>query len=931
MQDYRTKIFSNRRISTKNRLGQVGGDENSGLSSRIREQGLSLKFSMFFLLVAMLTLAVTAPAIAQEADLLDILKSDAEYQQKAEACRKLTRCGTLKSVPTLVSLLNDEKMTHMARTALESMPYPEVGVALRDALGKVSDPIKVGIISSLAMRDDVEAVPALSKLLTNDDAGITQAAAKALGMIATPEAIKAVQEALAPGAASPGTLSVFCDALMNGAEILAKEGQKDLAIAVFDGLGKVPNTIPPIRAAALRGAILTRGSEQGLPLLLNALQEADDALFAAALRVTRELDKDEALTAAVAKELAKLTDERKIRLSQALGERCDAAAGTALMAAAKEGTIAVRVAALRAMTRIAYVPALELATQLALHEDKALAKAAQDTLSYFPGKEGDAAITAMLQSKESKARAIAVELVGKGALENPIGILMEVAKSDQEEDIRIVALKTLGRYASIDEIPGLLDLLLNAQAKGEVQAAEKALDAVCGRQKRTPTANVTIKEAVYGALPDGQKADVTKKVMEILASGATSVNAANTIFGDTAPGTPKSLRIDYTENGVLTSKTVKEGENLTLTTMAASPVIVDAFCAALDKAQGAPKHAVLRLLGSAASPKSLEAVRAIATGSDGELKDTALRTLCSWPSSDVLPTLMALVKTPPTPTVKVLALRGAVRLLKQSASGTEAHASLMESASTTNEKKAVLSALAQADDVMSLELVLAQFGDDSVKAEAIQAATAIAQRLGASAKEDNSLFNGKDLTGWEYNEKHWSAKNGVIRAHSDKDIRRTEYLWSPATAGDFYLSVQIKLEPNTCNSGIQFRTEKRKREAFGIQADAGKDVWGRLYDQGGRGKLDWTDRAEAAVKPGEWNRYEVLAIGPAIWTAINGQLGVACLDLSEECERSGVIAFQLHAGPPPTVSYKMEKLIHNPKVAMGELTAKELIAELKMP
>jgi len=105
---------------------------------------------------------------------------------------------------------------------------------------------------------------------------------------------------------------------------------------------------------------------------------------------------------------------------------------------------------------------------------------------------------------------------------------------------------------------------------------------------------------------------------------------------------------------------------------------------------------------------------------------------------------MELVKTSADPTLKVLALRGAVRLLKVSGAGTPEllsdYAVLMNNAPSADEKRPVLSGLAQIRDVEALNLVLRQFSDDSVKAEALQAAIAIAKNLGATAREDAGIF-----------------------------------------------------------------------------------------------------------------------------------------------------------------------------------------------
>ena len=191
---------------------------------------------------------------------------------------------------------------------------------------------------------------------------------------------------------------------------------------------------------------------------------------------------------------------------------------------------------------------------------------------------------------------------------------------------------------------------------------------------------------------------------------------------------------------------------------------------------------------------------------------------------------------------------------------------------------------------------------------------------------ETNFFNGKDLDGWKGSDGFWTVEDGVIVGHSDNNIAKNEFLWSGIEVADFYLSLDVKLTPNNRNAGIQFRSKSvdARGQAQGYQADIGKNVWGRLYHEHDRGKLDWTDRGEKAVKPGEWNRYEILVSGDRIWTAINGTLSVALKD--PEGERKGLIALQLHSGPPQTVRYRIRKLIHDPEVALAGMTEAELNA-----
>jgi len=190
------------------------------------------------------------------------------------------------------------------------------------------------------------------------------------------------------------------------------------------------------------------------------------------------------------------------------------------------------------------------------------------------------------------------------------------------------------------------------------------------------------------------------------------------------------------------------------------------------------------------------------------------------------------------------------------------------------------------------------------------------------------FFNGKDLTGWKGTDGYWTFKDSAIVGHSDNNVSKNEFIWSDVTVKDFYLSVEVKLTPDDRNAGIQFRSKpvNKHGQALGYQADIGAGVWGKLYHEHGRGKLDWNDNAAGAVKAGEWNKYEILAIGHRIWTAINGKLCVAVEDAQGEL--SGRIAFQIHSGAPQTVHYRKPVLVHNPKIQLAGQGEDQLVSRL---
>ncbi|MEO1997110.1 MAG: PVC-type heme-binding CxxCH protein, partial [Planctomycetaceae bacterium] len=122
--------------------------------------------------------------------------------------------------------------------------------------------------------------------------------------------------------------------------------------------------------------------------------------------------------------------------------------------------------------------------------------------------------------------------------------------------------------------------------------------------------------------------------------------------------------------------------------------------------------------------------------------------------------------------------------------------------------------------------------------------------------------------------------------------------------------------------------------AIGYQADMGHvaghgNLWGRLYDEGGRGILDWNTHGAKVVKAGDWNRYEILAVGHRIWTAINGTICTAIDD--PQGALSGKIALEMNQGAPKTVRYRIVNFSSTPSIKLAGLDESQLLARLRTP
>ena len=190
-----------------------------------------------------------------ERRLIALLGPDTSRACKEYVCRKLAVIGTAVAVAALAPLLADGDNSHMARFALEPIPGPEAGSALRAALGAVGGKLAIGMLSSLATRRDAAAVPMIASLLGAGGATAV-AAATALGAIQTPEAIAAL--AKADPLAGDAVARAIVDARLTCAEGLLRQGKRAEARALYDQLATAAAGKPAARAielAATRGIV----------------------------------------------------------------------------------------------------------------------------------------------------------------------------------------------------------------------------------------------------------------------------------------------------------------------------------------------------------------------------------------------------------------------------------------------------------------------------------------------------------------------------------------------------------------------------------------------------------------------------------------------------------------------------------------------------
>ncbi|MHC4403634.1 MAG: 3-keto-disaccharide hydrolase [Planctomycetota bacterium] len=172
--------------------------------------------------------------------------------------------------------------------------------------------------------------------------------------------------------------------------------------------------------------------------------------------------------------------------------------------------------------------------------------------------------------------------------------------------------------------------------------------------------------------------------------------------------------------------------------------------------------------------------------------------------------------------------------------------------------------------------------------------------VGAEKKKEKdgwqSLFNGKDLEGWEQHggKAVYRVEDGAIMGHSVPNTSNS-FLCTKKRFGDFELTFEVKVD-NGLNSGVQIRSNiKENDRVFGpqVEIEAAPGEAGYIYGEAtGRGWLSQDRSKKDAFKNGEWNRYRVLAKGDNVRTWINDK---PIADLTDEkSSREGLIGLQVH-------------------------------------
>lgn len=825
-------------------------------------------------------------------ELVAVVQSNADLAERARALQQLALVASKDAIPALTALLADEKLGQYARDVLEGMPDPAAGAALRAALGQQKGKALIGVVNSLGVRRDAQAVEALGRLAADSSAGAAVPALLALGRIGTPEALRVIEPAISRGSAE--LRAAAAEACLIAADRQRQEGKDAAALALYEKIRGAELPLP-LRVAATRGAIFTSGN-RGLALLIAQLHASELDLSDLALRAIREL-KDPQVTPRLVAELDRLSAPMQALVIAALVDRGEAGALTAVEARAKAGDEAVRVASVKALGKIGRASSLPILLQAASTPGNApLAEAALASFARVPAPETDAFVLKALPTVDPALRVKLIAVLGDRKAENATAELMKLATGSDLE-VSKAAWRALGLLARPSELPQLIRLAVAVPDEAAKTLADRAIvttamkllqpgrraDAVLTafRQEKDPVTKAALARPLGAIVRSmGSSHEVFSALRGALKDPSPAVRAAALrTLGDWPDATPTMLLLEITRdrNAPAAEREVAlRGAIRMATNVAAgrerSPLNVLEALTQANRAVSTPeeKLMIVSALGNLKRPEAVALLQPY-------LDDPALQAETGLALVQIAPALLGSKVAP-----ELKGLLGRV---------------------AANEKDEAVRAraarLAQGGP--------AQPAKEKGKGKGKAAATPMAAAAGGP-----ELFNGKDLGNWDGDPAVWRVRDGVIVGGSLEGNPRNEFLATTRRYKNFVLKLDYMLvgTEGFVNGGVQFRSVRVAQppnEMSGYQADIGAGHSGCLYDESRRKKFlarGTDEQIKRLEKPGDWNRYEIRCVGPRVELTLNGERTVAYVEEDANVGADGFIALQIHGNCKAEIAFR---------------------------
>lgn len=406
-------------------------------------------------------------AAVEQRLLAGLRASDPTFAARQVLCQRLgwvlglspekLNVADLKPLPVMLA---DERDSDLARLALEPAPGAVIDTLFLNALPQTTARTRIALIDSIARRQIVAAVPALAKLLADNDPTTAAAAARALGLITdysaavvllavpepSPAAVAAAKLALAPRLAVGSALAVLADLRGRAAD-------------------------PMHRIAALRVLLQL---DPSIATTLEVLEGNDTAAKQVALESIYASRAPQIIPALAAK-LSTWDAFTQAAVIAAMARRGDAAATSAVLKATAHEDAQVRMTALETLGFLpGTIETMTALTKIAAGNATAESKTAKASLARLNGPALNAAILSGAERGETILRVVFIEQIALRGLNEGLPLLLKL-RTDSDVTVRAAAVSALGELAPPADNKIVLDWAIAATDANEQARALRAL------------------------------------------------------------------------------------------------------------------------------------------------------------------------------------------------------------------------------------------------------------------------------------------------------------------------------------------------------------------------------------------------------------------------------------------------------------------------
>lgn len=245
-------------------------------------------------------------------------------------------------------------------------------------------------------------------------------------------------------------------------------------------------------------------------MVIEALKSNDPQMQSGAITIVRDIPGPE-VTKALVQELPKLPATGQVQLLSVLGDRGDVTALPAVIEAGKSQEESVRVAALRALGQLGGAANVLLLAERAAAGKGAEQKAAREGLYRLRGAQVDAAILKSLPSASPGVKAELIDAIGERNIAGAIETLLKAGK-DENRKVRLESLRVLRIVAKPEDMPALVNLLLETENEADRGEAEKMVAAVAHKIEDKTRQSA----AVQAVLPNVKDAPDRASLLRVL-------------------------------------------------------------------------------------------------------------------------------------------------------------------------------------------------------------------------------------------------------------------------------------------------------------------------------------------------------------------------------------------------------------------------------